>query len=218
MVKFGLANIGIGVVFASIGIGVTIFTYMAATPGGTYIVAWGAIAVGVWRILLGLYQLLPGLFGVQAEVPVSSPGPRRTLPLPMLIIGAAFILQALVRAGFLVNLLSRVTSQYFENPQFLILSVTVPALLAAAGIIAGILTLRQAPEAHRFCVTFCKVGLIWSLYGLGMTAYYAATLPSFHATWLTWTVVPVYIAVYLGGLIVFARARGAPAGLRTQAV
>jgi hypothetical protein len=218
MVKLGLANIGIGIVVASIGIGVTVFTYIAATPNGTYIIAWGAIAVGAWRILLGFYQLLMGSLRVQPGVPVPSAAARGDMPLPMLIMGTVFIVQALVRGGFLVDLLSRVPIQLFSNPRFVILSVAMPALLAAAGIIAGILALRQALGAHRFCATYCAVGLIWSLYGLGMIVYNAATLPSFHSNWLIWTVSPVYLLVYLSGLMVFARAGMAPGGQRTQAV
>ena len=56
----GLANMAIGVVIAAIGIAVTAGTYAAASGGGHYVVAWGAIAVGAWRFLIGLFQLIRG--------------------------------------------------------------------------------------------------------------------------------------------------------------
>jgi hypothetical protein len=54
----GLANMGIGLLIAVIGLAVTIGTYSAASGGGRYVVAWGAIAVGAWRFFVGLFQLL----------------------------------------------------------------------------------------------------------------------------------------------------------------
>src|ERR1700682_5596655 len=65
MMRTGLANLGIGVGLAAIGIIITAVTYSAASHGGTYVVAWGAIAVGAWRFLLGLFQILRGPFGAR---------------------------------------------------------------------------------------------------------------------------------------------------------
>jgi hypothetical protein len=56
----GLANMGIGLLIAVIGLAITIGTYSAASGGGRYVIAWGAIAVGAWRFLLGLYQFVRG--------------------------------------------------------------------------------------------------------------------------------------------------------------
>ncbi len=57
----GLINLAIGVVAVIIGLGVSIGSYVAVSKsGGTYFVAWGAVAIGAWRALLGLFQILRG--------------------------------------------------------------------------------------------------------------------------------------------------------------
>ena len=53
-------NMGIGLLIAVVGIAVTAGTYAAASGGGHYVIAWGAIAVGAWRFLVGLFQLMRG--------------------------------------------------------------------------------------------------------------------------------------------------------------
>jgi hypothetical protein len=49
-------SVMLGLVLVAIGLGVTFFSYAAASSagGGTYTVAWGAILVGVIRIVRGL--------------------------------------------------------------------------------------------------------------------------------------------------------------------
>src|SRR5712675_2021218 len=126
MMRTGLANMGIGVGLAAIGIIITAVTYSAASHGGTYVVAWGAIAVGAWRFLLGLFQILRGSVGgssAPAETwSPSSPvagglapasaigGTAGALPTPILVIGVLLLVQAVVRSGFLVNLLLQARS------------------------------------------------------------------------------------------------------------
>jgi hypothetical protein len=58
--KPGLVNIGIGLLLVAIGLAVTLATYAAASNGGHYVVAWGAVAVGAWRFIVGCFQLLHG--------------------------------------------------------------------------------------------------------------------------------------------------------------
>ena len=47
-------NILIGVVLVVIGLGVTFVSYSSASAGGSYVVAWGAVLVGIIRIIRGL--------------------------------------------------------------------------------------------------------------------------------------------------------------------
>jgi hypothetical protein len=49
----GTRQMVVGAVIAGIGLVVTIGTFMAASDGGTYIVAWGAVLVGGWRFVQG---------------------------------------------------------------------------------------------------------------------------------------------------------------------
>jgi len=42
------------------GTAVTVYTYSAASGGGTYVVAWGAIIFGGIQFLKGLTQFLAG--------------------------------------------------------------------------------------------------------------------------------------------------------------
>ena len=49
-----------GGIFLVGGVGVTIGTYAAAAPGGTYIVTWGAIAYGGFLITRGLFRSASG--------------------------------------------------------------------------------------------------------------------------------------------------------------
>lgn len=48
---------GIGLVIFVVGIVITLGTYSAAGPGGGFVVAWGAIAFGGYRLVRGLYYL-----------------------------------------------------------------------------------------------------------------------------------------------------------------
>jgi hypothetical protein len=50
----GIRNAQMGFVIALIGTIVTIATYSSADPGGTYIVAWGAIVFGGMQMLAGM--------------------------------------------------------------------------------------------------------------------------------------------------------------------
>jgi hypothetical protein len=53
----GQKNMGFGALWCIGGIVVTAATYGSASGGGTYVVAWGAILVGVVQFLQGLYQV-----------------------------------------------------------------------------------------------------------------------------------------------------------------
>ena len=51
----GMKNAGIGMLWCVGGIIVTAVTYSAASGGGTYFVAWGAILFGAIQALRGLF-------------------------------------------------------------------------------------------------------------------------------------------------------------------
>jgi hypothetical protein len=54
----GQYNMAIGALLCVVGTLVTLFTYQAASnsPGGKFIVAWGAIVIGFAQFIGGLYQ------------------------------------------------------------------------------------------------------------------------------------------------------------------
>jgi len=58
--QHGLRNMAIGAIACLIGIAVTAGTYSAASSGGHYVVAWGAIVFGGFQFLKGLFQLATG--------------------------------------------------------------------------------------------------------------------------------------------------------------
>jgi hypothetical protein len=51
-------NKWIGGAWCAGGIAVTAYTYSAASGGGTYVVAWGAIIFGGWQFVKGLIAFL----------------------------------------------------------------------------------------------------------------------------------------------------------------
>jgi hypothetical protein len=217
--RTGLVNMGIGVGLAAIGIVITAVTYSAASHGGTYVVAWGAMAVGAWRFLLGLFQILRGTVGGSAAPAetwsASSPatgglapaapigGTSGELPAPMLVIGVLLLIQAVVRSGLLVNLLLQARSAYFTYPTFLILSIIVPAVLAVGGLVAGVLVLTRSTAARGFGLAFCAVGLLFQLYGAANVVMLAMNQAAFHVPWFTLVLIPGNIIVYIAGLVVF---------------
>jgi hypothetical protein len=56
----GLRNILIGFGIALVGTIVTVASYNSSGPGGTFVVAWGAIVFGAIQGIRGLVQLLRG--------------------------------------------------------------------------------------------------------------------------------------------------------------
>ena len=58
--QLGLRNMAIGGVICIIGILVTAVTYGAASGGGHYVIAWGAIVFGGFQFLKGLFQMVSG--------------------------------------------------------------------------------------------------------------------------------------------------------------
>ena len=58
--QHGLRNMAIGAAICVVGILITAGTYGAASPGGHYVVAWGAIVFGGIQFLKGLFQLATG--------------------------------------------------------------------------------------------------------------------------------------------------------------
>lgn len=53
----GRRNLKHGVIYMAIGVIVTMVTYDMAVPGGTYIIAWGAMAGGLVLFIAGVFQL-----------------------------------------------------------------------------------------------------------------------------------------------------------------
>ncbi len=60
MRKAGVRNLIIGGLWCAGGTLVTVLTLSAASGGGTYVVAWGAILFGGIQMLRGLYQIAAG--------------------------------------------------------------------------------------------------------------------------------------------------------------
>jgi WD40 repeat protein len=57
----GLVNIGIGLFAILFGIGLSIWSYESAQQGsGHYLITGGIVLVGIWRLLVGVFQLVRG--------------------------------------------------------------------------------------------------------------------------------------------------------------
>lgn len=55
-IEAGKKSVRIGAIWLLIGVSVTLYTYLTAHAGETYIIAWGAIIYGCYRILKGWNQ------------------------------------------------------------------------------------------------------------------------------------------------------------------
>jgi hypothetical protein len=210
MTKIGLINIGIGLLLAAIGLTVSAVSYAAVSrSGGTYFVAYGVVAIGAWRFLLGIFQLVRGALGGQpAFAQTTAPQfayPTDALSMPVRVIAILFFVQAATRVVFLIILLSQARAAFFSYPQFLIMSIIVPVVLAVGGVVAGVLALKRFRSARGVALTFCAVGLLYQLYGLGNVIYLSSTMSSYHLVWTAWILIPANIVIYLAGLVVFAR-------------
>jgi hypothetical protein len=79
-------NIALGAVICVVGILVTVVTYSAASGGGTYVVAWGAIVFGAIRIFKGLAQAGGGASAASITSPdVSLPAVAPPSAAPLLL-------------------------------------------------------------------------------------------------------------------------------------
>lgn len=76
-------NIALGAIICVVGILVTVFSYSAASGGGTYVVAWGAIVFGAIRMFKGFAQAgsSPRAASVPGGLPlaVAAPSPPALL-------------------------------------------------------------------------------------------------------------------------------------------
>lgn len=52
----GKRNMMIGGIVCLIGVAVTLGTYSSAAPGGSYLIAWGAILYGGIQFIRGLFE------------------------------------------------------------------------------------------------------------------------------------------------------------------
>jgi phosphoglycerol transferase MdoB-like AlkP superfamily enzyme len=141
------------------------------------------------------------------EVPRSGK-PDDALPPSVQFAAVLLIAQAVIRVGFLLVTLStlitvQAASALYRNPLFVIQSIVVPAVFVVAGLVAGILVLQRSPGARSFGLVLCAVGLAYQLYAFSSFIYVAMTRPAIHFPWFSWVISPVYIAVYLTGLIIF---------------
>ncbi len=58
----GRKNIVVGFAWCAVGIAVTVISHESASPGGRYVIAWGAVVFGAAQCLRGIGQVLfPGL-------------------------------------------------------------------------------------------------------------------------------------------------------------
>ena len=54
----GLIQMLIGLAMVIVGLLLTGLTYMAAEPGGRYVLFWGLVIFGGWNVLKGLWSLI----------------------------------------------------------------------------------------------------------------------------------------------------------------
>jgi hypothetical protein len=210
MTKIGLINIGIGLLLAAIGLTVSAVSYAAvSSSGGTYFVAYGVVAIGAWRFLLGIFQLVRGALSRQPAsaqtTALQFAYPADALSMPVRVIAILFIVQAVTRVILLAILLLQARAAFFSYPQFLIMSIILPVVLAVGGVVAGVLALQGSRLARGFALTFCALGLLYQLYGVGNVIYWASTMSSYHLAWTAWILIPANILIYLAGLVIFAR-------------
>lgn len=52
-----MKSVIVGAVFVVIGLAISIGTIALAAPGGTYVVAWGPVGFGLFRVVRGLISL-----------------------------------------------------------------------------------------------------------------------------------------------------------------
>jgi hypothetical protein len=223
MMRTGLVNMGIGLAIAAIGIIITAASYSAVShSGGTYVVTWGAMAIGAWRFLLGLSQLIRG----GANAPAAPFAPAETVtasrsyagagaptsPIagisdqmagPVLVIGVLLIIQALVRLGFLANLLLHLRIELLSYPQFLLFSIAMPVVLAVGGLVAGGLVFTRYALWREIGLAYCTVGLLYQLFGVGSLVITTWNRTGYQLPWFTLALIGFNFVIYIAGLIVF---------------
>jgi len=144
---------------------------------------------------------------ILGEVPLAGK-PGDAPPASVQIAAVLLIVQAVIRVGFLLLTLSTLISAnawsaLYRSPLFLIQSIGLPAAFVVAGLVAGILVFQRSSGARSFGLALCAVGLAYQLYAFGSVIYVVMMRPSIHLPWFSWVVSPVFIAVYLAGLIIF---------------
>lgn len=51
-------SVVLGLVLVAVGLGITVGTYSMAGPGGAYVVTWGLVAWGLWKIGAGFLAMM----------------------------------------------------------------------------------------------------------------------------------------------------------------
>jgi hypothetical protein len=125
------------------------------------------------------------------------------------VLGALFLLQGIVRLGFIVNTLLRVAA-LVPDPYYLVVVQIVPAVLAVLVMIAGVCMLALMRSGRGFALAICGIALAYQLYAfisVVMTLYVIAPAPGRSLGLLFWVLQPAYMALFVAGLIVLIRWR-----------
>jgi hypothetical protein len=125
------------------------------------------------------------------------------------MLGALFMLQAIVRLGFIANMPVRLPA-FASNPQLLLTAVILPGLIAFLVVIAGGAMLALQRSARGFSLLVCEIALAFQLYAFGSTLialYVVAPAPGRSPGLLFWILQPAYITLFVVGLVVLIRWR-----------
>jgi len=105
---------------------------------------------------------------VQAQ-PLTSAASKQRLPTDLLIVTILVTLLVLVRAGFLINSVTR-SSQLLSNPTFLlqivIIPLIIPLILMGLTVVMIVLVFSRAPAAKPYGITVCSLNLAFQLYSI----------------------------------------------------
>ena len=53
----GIRSVIVGGILIAVGVGVTVWSYSTAEPGGIYLVLWGLPIWGAWKLISGVAKL-----------------------------------------------------------------------------------------------------------------------------------------------------------------
>ena len=113
---------------------------------------------------------------VQAQ-PVTSAASKQPLPTDLLVGTILVTLLVLVRAGFLINSVTR-SSQLLGNPALLMQIVIIPIILMGLTAVMIALVFSRAPAAKPYGITVCSVNLAFQLYGIGYFVFIVLSNPN----------------------------------------
>jgi hypothetical protein len=108
---------------------------------------------------------------------MTSTAGKPPLPTGLLVVTILVILQVLVRAGFLINSVTR-NAQFLSNPTLLIQSVIIPLILMALTAVMIALIFSRAPAAKPYGITVCCLNLAFQLYAIGSFVFIVLSNPN----------------------------------------